>query len=101
MASSVFVFSFFLFIIGTFGVFFAKSKRHFIVILVSLEIILLASVINFVSFSFFCDDILGQIFALLILTVAAAESALGLAILILFYRRLGGIFIDLVKLLKR
>jgi NADH-quinone oxidoreductase subunit K len=76
------------------------SRKHVIIILISLELILLATNINFVIFSVFLDDILGQIYALLVLTVAAAESALGLAILIVYYRLRGGISIDLISLLK-
>jgi NADH-quinone oxidoreductase subunit K len=87
-----------LFLIGTFGMF--LSRKHVIIILISLELILLATNINFVIFSVFLDDILGQIYALLVLTVAAAESALGLAILIVYYRLRGGISIDLISLLK-
>jgi len=87
-----------LFLIGTFGMF--LSRKHVIIILISLELILLAANINFVVFSVFLDDILGQVFALLVLTVAAAESALGLAILIVYYRLRGGISIDLISLLK-
>lgn len=84
-----------LFLIGTFGMF--LSRKHVIIILISLELILLSANINFVLFSVFLDDILGQIYALLILTVAAAESALGLAILIVYYRLRGGISIDLIS----
>jgi len=87
-----------LFLIGTFGMF--LSRKHVIIILISLELILLSTNINFVIFSAFLDDILGQIYALLVLTVAAAESALGLAILIVYYRLRGGISIDLISLLK-
>jgi len=76
------------------------SRKHIIIILISLELILLSTNINFVIFSVFLDDILGQIYALLVLTVAAAESALGLAILIVYYRLRGGISIDLIALLK-
>jgi len=76
------------------------SRKHVIIILISLELILLSTNINFVIFSVFLDDILGQIYALLVLTVAAAESALGLAILIVYYRLRGGISIDLISLLK-
>jgi len=87
-----------LFLIGTFGMF--LSRKHVIIILISLELILLSTNINFVIFSVFLDDLLGQIYALLVLTVAAAESALGLAILIVYYRLRGGISIDLISLLK-
>jgi len=87
-----------LFLIGMFGMF--LSRKHAIIILISLELILLSTNINFVIFSVFLDDILGQIYALLVLTVAAAESALGLAILIVYYRLRGGISIELISLLK-
>jgi len=87
-----------LFLIGTFGMF--LSRKHVIIILISLELILLSTNINFVIFSVYLDDILGQLYALLVLTVAAAESALGLAILIVYYRLRGGISIDLISLLK-
>jgi NADH-quinone oxidoreductase subunit K len=87
-----------LLLIGTFGMF--LSRKHVIIILISLELILLSININFVVFSIFLDDFLGQIYALLVLTVAAAESALGLAILIVYYRLRGGISIDLINLLK-
>jgi len=87
-----------LFIIGVFGMF--LSRKHIIIILISLELIYIALSINFVVFSIFLDDILGQIYCLLILTVAAAESALGLALLIIYYRLRGGISVDLISLLK-
>lgn len=92
------ILSLMLFLIGTFGMF--LSRKHVIIILISLELILLSININFVVFSIFLDDFLGQIYALLVLTVAAAESALGLAILIVYYRLRGGISIDLINLLK-
>jgi NADH-quinone oxidoreductase subunit K len=87
-----------MFVIGIFGMF--LTRNHIIIILISLELILLAININFIVFSIFFDDLLGQMYALLILTVAAAESALGLAILIVYYRLRGGISIDLIALLK-
>jgi len=76
------------------------SRKHIIIVLISLELIYIALSINFVVFSIFLDDILGQIYCLLILTVAAAESALGLALLIIYYRLRGGISVDLISLLK-
>ena len=76
------------------------ARKHVIIILISLELILLSVNINFVAFSVYLDDILGQVYALLVLTVAASESALGLAILITYYRLRGGISIDLICLLK-
>lgn len=88
--------SFLLFIIGLLGIF--VIRKNLIIILMSIEIILLAININFIIFSVYLNDILGQVFALLILTVAAAESALGLAILVIFYRLRGVISIRNVLL---
>jgi len=76
------------------------SKKNILMFLISLELILLAASINFIGFSIFLDDFLGQIYSLMILTVGAAESALGLAILIVYYRLRGGIKIDMINLLK-
>jgi len=92
------IFSIILFIIGSFGMF--LSRKHIIIVLISLELILLAVSFNFIIFSVFLDDFMGQLFALLILTIAAAESAIGLAILIVYYRLRGGISIDFINLLK-
>jgi NADH-quinone oxidoreductase subunit K len=66
----------------------------------AIELMLLAINFNFIIFSVFIDDILGQIFALIILTVAAAESAIGLAILVIYYRIRGAIAIELINLMK-
>lgn len=93
-----FFFSIALFIIGASGMFLAR--QHLIIILIALEIVLLAVTINFVMFSIFHDDMIGQIYALLVLAVAAAETALGLAILVVYYRLRGGIAVDLIQLLK-
>jgi NADH-quinone oxidoreductase subunit K len=87
-----------LFIIGILGM--SLSKKNILMFLISLELILLAASINFVGFSVYLDDFLGQIYSLMILTVGAAESALGLAILIVYYRLRGGIKIDMINLLK-
>jgi NADH-quinone oxidoreductase subunit K len=76
------------------------SRKHIIIILISLELLLLSININFIVFSIFLDDFFGQVFALIILGVAAAESALGLAILIIYYRLRGSISIDVLSLLK-
>ena len=92
------IFSSLLFLIGCFGMF--LTRKNIIIILISLEIILLSVIINFVYFSVFLDDFLGQIYGLFVLTAAASETALGLAILIAYYRLRGGIFIDLISLLK-
>ena len=81
-----------LFTLGVFGIF--LNRKNIIVILMSVELILLAVNINFVAFSSQLGDLAGQIFALLILTVAAAEAAIGLAILVIFFRRRGSIAVD-------
>jgi NADH-quinone oxidoreductase subunit K len=87
-----------IFIIGSLGMF--LFRKHIINILISLELLLLAINMNFVVFSCFLDDFMGQIYALLVLTVAAAESSIGLAIIVVYYRLRGGISIDLISLLK-
>lgn len=87
-----------LFIIGMFGMF--LSRKHLIIILMSLEILLLSANINFIVFSIYLDDMLGQIYSLLVLTIGATESAIGLAILIVYYRLRGAISVDLIYVLK-
>jgi NADH-quinone oxidoreductase subunit K len=87
-----------LFFIGLVG--FLVNRKNILLLLLALEIMLLAVNINFVVFSVFLDDLLGQIFTLIVLTVAAAESALGLAILIVYYRVRGGIALDTVQTLR-
>src|SRR6218665_724445 len=87
-----------LFTLGVFGIF--LNRKNIIVILMSVELILLAVNINFVAFSSQLGDLAGQIFALLILTVAAAEAAIGLAILVIFYRNRGTIAVEDVNSLK-
>ena len=87
---TIFVFTnMFLFSIGLAGV--VLNRKHIILILMCLEIMLLAVNVNLITFSIFLDDMVGQIFALLVLTVAAAESSIGLAILVAYYRRRGTI----------
>jgi NADH-quinone oxidoreductase subunit K len=81
-----------LFTLGVFGIF--LNRKNIIVILMSVELILLAVNINFVAFSAELGDLAGQVFALLILTVAAAEAAIGLAILVIFYRNRGSIAVE-------
>jgi NADH-quinone oxidoreductase subunit K len=78
-----FIINFFLFCIGLFGI--ILNRQNIIIILMSIELLLLSINLNFIYFSVFIDDVIGQVFSLLILTVAAAESAIGLAILILFF----------------
>ncbi len=87
-----------LFVIGVFGIF--LNKKNVIVILMSVELILLAVNLNFVAFSAHLQDLVGQIFALFVLTVAAAEAAIGLAILVVFYRNRGSIAVEDVNMMK-
>lgn len=87
-----------LFTLGVFGIF--LNRKNIIIILMSVELILLAVNLNFVAFSAELGDLAGQIFALLILTVAAAEAAIGLAILVIFYRNRGSIAVEDVNMMK-
>ncbi|MGB8894499.1 MAG: NADH-quinone oxidoreductase subunit NuoK [Pseudolabrys sp.] len=87
-----------LFTLGIFGIF--LNRKSVIIILMSIELILLAVNINLVAFSTYLGDIVGQIFALLVLTVAAAETAIGLAILVVFYRNRGSIAVEDINLMK-
>ncbi len=81
-----------LFTIGVFGVF--LNRRNVIIILMSVELILLAVNINFVAFSWALKDLVGQVFSVFVLTVAAAESAIGLAILVVYFRNRSSIKVD-------
>ena len=87
-----------IFTIGIVGIF--LNRKNIIVILMSIELILLAVNINLVAFSIFLNDITGQIFTLFILTVAAAESAIGLAILVVYYRVRGSVTVENINLLR-
>lgn len=87
-----------LFVIGVFGIF--MNRKNIITILMSIELILLSVNINLVAFSAFLNDLAGQVFALFILTVAAAEAAIGLAILVTFFRNRGSIAVDDVSAMK-
>lgn len=87
-----------IFLIGLWGFF--LIKKHLILILISLEVLLLAINLNFFVFSVYLDDVLGQFFSLFVLTVAAAESAIGLAILLIYYRLRGSIMVNFMTLLK-
>jgi len=87
-----------LFTLGIFGIF--LNRKNVIVILMSIELILLAVNINLVAFSAFLGDIVGQVYALIVLTVAAAEAAIGLAILVVFYRIRGSIAVEDINLMK-
>ena len=87
-----------IFTIGVVGIF--LNRKNIIVILMSIELILLAVNINLVSFSIYLNDLTGQIFALFILTVAAAEAAIGLAIIVIYYRNSGTIRVQEIDKLK-
>ena len=86
------------FTIGVFGIF--LNRKNVIVILMSIELLLLAVNINFVAFSSYLGDLVGQVFALFVLTVAAAEAAIGLAILVIYYRNRGSIAVEDVNVMK-
>lgn len=87
-----------LFTLGLFGIF--LNRRNVIVILMSVELMLLAVNINLVAFSAYLQDLTGQVFAMFVLTVAAAEAAIGLAILVVFYRNRASIAVDDVSNMK-
>ncbi len=87
-----------LFTIGVFGMF--LNRKNVIVILMSIELMLLAVNINFVAFSAYLGDLSGQVFAMFILTVAAAEAAIGLAILVVFFRNKGSIAVEDISSLR-
>ncbi len=87
-----------LFVIGIFGLF--LNRKNVIILLMSIELMLLAVNINMVAFSSFMGDLVGQVFTLFILTVAAAEAAIGLAILVCFFRNRGSIAVEDVNVMK-
>ena len=87
-----------LFAIGVIGIF--LNRKNVIIILMSIEIILLSVNLNLIAFSFFLNDLTGQIFSLFVLTVAAAEAAIGLAILVIYNRNAGSIEIEKINALK-
>ena len=87
-----------LFTLGVLGIF--VNRKNIIVILMSVELILLSVNLNFVAFSSFLTDIVGQVFALLVLTVAAAEAAIGLAILVVYFRNRGTIAVEDINMMK-
>jgi NADH-quinone oxidoreductase subunit K len=91
-------FSFFMFFFGILGIFI--TRKNIIIILVSIELMLLAVNFNFAIFSILLEDLLGQVFILYVLTLAGAEAAIGLAILIIFYRIRGIIAVNFVTSLK-
>ena len=87
-----------IFMIGVFGIFF--NRKNVIIILMSIELILLAVNINLVSFSIYLNDLTGQIFTMFVLTVAAAEASIGLAIIVVYFRNKGSIKIEEINSLK-
>ena len=87
-----------LFTLGVLGIFI--NRKNVIVILMSVELILLSVNLNFVAFSSFLNDIVGQVFALLVLTVAATEAAIGLAILVVYFRNRGTIAVEDINMMK-
>lgn len=90
--------SFFLFILGIFGI--VLGRKNIILMLMSIELMLLAVNLNLLIFSIFIDDLIGQLFALLVLTVAAAEAAIGLAILVIYFRIRGTILVQFIHFIK-
>ena len=87
-----------LFVIGIFGLF--LNRKNIIILLMSIELILLSVNINLVAFSSYLGDLTGQVFALFVMTVAAAEAAIGLAILVSFFRNRGTIAVEDVNVMK-
>ena len=87
-----------LFVIGIFGLF--LNRKNVIVMLMSVELMLLAVNVNFVAFSAYLNDLVGQVFTMFVLTVAAAEAAIGLAILVCFFRNRGTIDVEDVNVMK-
>jgi len=87
-----------IFTIGIIGIF--LNRKNVIIILMSIELILLAVNINLVSFSIFLQNLVGQVFAMFILTVAAAEAAVGLAIIVIYYKNKGSINVEQINSLK-
>ena len=87
-----------IFAIGVVGIF--LNRKNIIIILMSIELILLAVNINLVSFSIYLQDLVGQVFTMFVLTVAAAEAAVGLAIIVIYYKNKGSIHVEQISSLK-
>ena len=87
-----------IFVVGVIGIF--LNRRNVIIILMCIELILLAVNINLVSFSIYLQDLVGQVFTMFILTVAAAEAAVGLAIIVIYYKNKGSITVEQISSLK-
>jgi NADH-quinone oxidoreductase subunit K len=96
--TSFLVVSTILFSIGVLGI--ILNRKNIIIVLMSVELLLLAVNVNFVVFSVFMDDLLGQVIALFVLTVAAAESAIGLAILVAYYKVRNSIAVESIQMLR-
>ena len=94
-----FFLAFFLFVIGIFGI--IMNRQNLILILLSIELMLLSINLNFLFFTVQLDDLMGEVFSLFILTVAAAESAIGIAIIIVFFRLRGTLAINQINLLSK
>jgi NADH-quinone oxidoreductase subunit K len=87
-----------LFLVGVHGLY--TNRKNILIMIMCLELILLAVNLNFLFFSLYCDDVVGMVFSILILTVAAAESAIGLALLVIYYRARGSLAVEFISLLK-
>ena len=87
-----------LFLLGIWGIF--LNRKNILIMLMSIELMILAVNLNFLFFSVYLDDLVGELFALLVLTVAAAESAIGLALLVVYYRVRGTIAVEFINLIK-
>ena len=98
MIFHIFILNFILFLLGFIGI--IVNRQSLILILISIELILLSINLNFLFFSYYIDDLIGEIFALIVLTVAASEAAIGLAILIILFRLKGSININNLNLLS-
>jgi NADH-quinone oxidoreductase subunit K len=96
--SSYLVLAAILFTTGVFGIF--LNRKNVIIIMMSIELILLAININFVAFSAYLGDLAGQVFAMFVLTVAAGEAAIGLAIVVVYFRNRGSIEVEDINLMK-
>ena len=90
--------AFFVYVVGLIGIF--VTRKNIILILLSIELMLISINFSLIIFSVYFDDIIGQIFSLFILTIAAAESSIGLAILVIYYRIKGNISLDLITAIK-
>ncbi len=87
-----------LFLLGIWGIF--LNRKNILIMLMSIELMILAVNLNFLFFSVYLDDLVGELFALLVLTVAAAEAAIGLAVLVVFFRNRGSIAVEDINLMK-